>query len=87
MSLQNPDGSFKGDCWGEIDTRFSYCAIASLSLLNHLSSLNKESAIKFIYSCRNFDGGFGNISGTESHAGQSNIDDYIFFISFISAFV
>ena len=22
VSLQNPDGSFMGDCWGEVDTRF-----------------------------------------------------------------
>lgn len=32
-SLQQPDGSFFGDKWGEVDTRFSFCAIMSLSLL------------------------------------------------------
>jgi geranylgeranyl transferase type-2 subunit beta len=32
-SLQQPDGSFSGDKWGEVDTRFSFCAVACLSLL------------------------------------------------------
>lgn len=32
-SLQNEDGSFSGDQWGEIDTRFSFCALAILHLL------------------------------------------------------
>lgn len=32
-SLQQPDGSFTGDKWGEVDTRFSFCAVACLSLL------------------------------------------------------
>jgi prenyltransferase beta subunit len=31
--LQLPDGSFCGDKWGEVDTRFSFCAVACLSLL------------------------------------------------------
>jgi geranylgeranyl transferase type-2 subunit beta len=31
--LQQPDGSFFGDKWGEVDTRFSFCAVACLSLL------------------------------------------------------
>lgn len=30
---QKEDGSFTGDIWGEVDTRFSFCAIATLSLL------------------------------------------------------
>jgi geranylgeranyl transferase type-2 subunit beta len=32
-SLQLPDGSFAGDRWGEVDTRFSYCALLTLSLV------------------------------------------------------
>lgn len=32
-SLQQPDGSFFGDKWGEVDTRFSFCAVAVLSLI------------------------------------------------------
>lgn len=31
--LQQPDGSFFGDKWGEVDTRFSFCAVAILSLI------------------------------------------------------
>ncbi|KAL7490088.1 hypothetical protein ACHAW6_015815 [Cyclotella cf. meneghiniana] len=34
--LQNPDGSFSGDKWGEIDTRFTYCAFSCLALLGRL---------------------------------------------------
>ena len=33
-SLQNADGSFNGDYAGEVDTRFSYCAISALKLLD-----------------------------------------------------
>jgi geranylgeranyl transferase type-2 subunit beta len=40
VSLQNSDGSFNGDYAGEIDTRFSYCAISALSLLNKLDKIN-----------------------------------------------
>jgi geranylgeranyl transferase type-2 subunit beta len=80
-SMQQPDGSFSGDAWGEVDTRFSYCAISCLSLLGALPSLrggNEEQqniidldkAVNYIASCRNFDGGFGCVPGAESHAGQ-----------------
>lgn len=31
--LQQEDGSFFGDKWGEVDTRFSFCAVACLALL------------------------------------------------------
>eukprot|EP00636_Phaeomonas_parva_P019201 CAMPEP_0118866870 /NCGR_PEP_ID=MMETSP1163-20130328/10653_1 /TAXON_ID=124430 /ORGANISM="Phaeomonas parva, Strain CCMP2877" /LENGTH=146 /DNA_ID=CAMNT_0006801229 /DNA_START=157 /DNA_END=593 /DNA_ORIENTATION=- len=34
--LQLPDGSFQGDKWGEVDTRFSYCALNCLALLGRL---------------------------------------------------
>jgi geranylgeranyl transferase type-2 subunit beta len=71
-SLQQPDGSFAGDKWGEIDTRFSYCALSILSILNALDSgsIDKQKAVDFIVSCKNFDGGFGAVPGAESHAGQ-----------------
>ena len=35
-SLQNDDGSFSGDEWGEVDTRFTYCALSCLALLGRL---------------------------------------------------
>lgn len=79
--LQQPDGSFSGDSWGEIDTRFSYCALSSLKILGAISGEGKENygdnstidtpkAAEYVASCQNFDGGFGCIKGAESHAGQ-----------------
>jgi len=47
-SLQNEDGSFCGEYSGEIDTRFSYCAISALKLLNKLDKINKEKARDFL---------------------------------------
>eukprot|EP01084_Bolivina_argentea_P004197 7983_1 len=68
--LQQPDGSFWGDQWGEVDTRFSYCALASLSILNRLHDIDTNKASEFVATCKNFDGGFGCVPGAESHAGQ-----------------
>ena len=82
-SLQRPDGSFCGDIWGEIDTRFSYCALSSLAILGSLREeldndrdeksnycIDVKNAVEFISSCQNFDGGFGAVPSAESHAGQ-----------------
>ncbi|CAG8488826.1 9390_t:CDS:2 [Dentiscutata erythropus] len=63
-------GAFTGDEWGEIDTRFSYTAISCLSLLKRLDAIDVKKAIEYIMLCKNFDGGFGNTPGAESHAGQ-----------------
>ena len=38
--LQQEDGSFVGDKWGEVDTRFSFCAAATLALLGRLDAIN-----------------------------------------------
>lgn len=59
-----------GDPFGEIDTRFTYCAVASLSLLNRLDRLDTSLTISFLNSCRNFDGGYGAVPGSESHGGN-----------------
>ena len=69
-SLQQEDGSFRADYLGEIDTRFSYCAVSILRLLDKLSPeyINLKKATEYILSCQNFDGGFGGIPGAESHA-------------------
>ena len=71
-SLQQEDGSFAGDKWGEVDTRFSYCALSGLAILGKLESglVNVTKATDFVARCRNFDGGFGAVPGAESHAGQ-----------------
>ncbi|XP_074893503.1 geranylgeranyl transferase type-2 subunit beta isoform X3 [Buteo buteo] len=70
QNLQKEDGSFAGDKWGEIDTRFSFCAVATLALLGKLDAIDVGKAVEFVLSCMNFDGGFGCRPGSESHAGQ-----------------
>ena len=62
-----------GDEWGEIDCRFSYCAVSALSLLGRLDALDKDLTASWIIACVNFDGGYGMVPGAESHAayGQS----------------
>lgn len=68
-SLQQEDGSFFGDKWGEVDTRFSFCALATLKLLNRLDAINLDKAVEFVISCNNpIDGGFGSKPGSESHS-------------------
>ena len=62
-SLQQPDGSFAGDAWGEVDTRFSYCALLCLSILDRMDSIDVAKAVQFIVRCKNFDGGFGCTPG------------------------
>ena len=79
-NLQQEDGSFFGDEWGEKDNRFSYCALSAMKLLGRLSEVNVKSAVDWILLCKNFDGAFGCIPGAESHAGQS-----LFFILFKSS--
>ncbi|KZT66493.1 rab geranylgeranyltransferase [Daedalea quercina L-15889] len=68
LSLQQPSGVFAGDQWGEIDTRFLYCAVNALSLLGRLHELDVEKTVGYVRQCRNFDGGFGAVAGAESHA-------------------
>ena len=68
--LQQPDGSFFGDEWGEVDTRFSYCGLSCLSLLGKLDMVDVSAAAEFVSRCHNLDGGFGAVPGAESHAGQ-----------------
>ncbi|KIJ53392.1 hypothetical protein M422DRAFT_25757 [Sphaerobolus stellatus SS14] len=75
-SLQTPSGVFAGDQFGETDTRFSFCAINALSLLDKkyitpgTASIDIDKVIDHITRCRNFDGGFGSNIGGESHAAQ-----------------
>ena len=69
-SLQQPDGSFAGDEWGEIDTRFLYSALHAAALLRRLSKLDVAAAVEYVLHCQNFDGAFGLAPGCESHTGQ-----------------
>ena len=70
LSLQQPSGVFAGDAFGEVDTRFLYCAVNALSLLGQLDKLDVDKTVGYIRKCRNFDGGFGAVAGAESHAAQ-----------------
>ncbi|KAI5949807.1 BET2 [Candida theae] len=69
--LQLPNGSFQGDRFGEVDTRFTYTAVSALSLLDELTVDVVDPAVDFIMRCLNFDGGFGLVPGSESHAAQA----------------
>lgn len=69
-SMQLSNGSFQGDRFGEIDTRFSYTALQSLAILERLTEPVVDKAADFILLCANFDGGFGLAPGAESHAAQ-----------------
>lgn len=69
-SNQMKDDSFQGDRFGEVDTRFVYTAISSLSILERLTPEVVDPAVDFILRCYNFDGGFGLCPGAESHAAQ-----------------
>jgi len=70
VSREQDDGSFTGDEWGEVDTRFVFCALSSLALLGALDRVNSRRSAEYIMSCQNVDGGFGAVKGGESHAGQ-----------------
>lgn len=56
-----------GDKWGEVDTRFSYCALSCLALLNRSNEIDVKKASEYVLRCKNFDGGFGGSPDTESH--------------------
>ena len=68
--LQLPNGSFQGDSFGEVDTRFVYTAVQSLALLEALTDDVVRPAVAFTMQCENFDGAFGMLPGAESHAAQ-----------------
>lgn len=68
--LQLSDGSFQGDRFGEVDTRFVYTALQALLLLGALTKPVVDRSVEFIMRCQNFDGGFGMAPGSESHAAQ-----------------
>lgn len=70
-SLQNPDGGFRGDEWGEADSRFLYCGVASLALLKELDGEVAAKAVGFVRQLMNHDGGFAWVPGGESHAASA----------------
>ncbi|AJV96810.1 BAD_collapsed_G0058050.mRNA.1.CDS.1 [Saccharomyces cerevisiae] len=68
---QLEDGSFQGDRFGEVDTRFVYTALSALSILGELTPEVVDPAVDFVLKCYNFDGGFGLCPNAESHAAQA----------------
>ncbi|CAK9437565.1 uncharacterized protein LODBEIA_P19430 [Lodderomyces beijingensis] len=70
-SQQLPNGSFQGDSFGEVDTRFIYTGVSALALLGELTPEICSLAAGFVMKCFNFDGGFGLVPGSESHAAQA----------------
>lgn len=53
-----------------MDARFSYIALQALAILGKLDKLDMDKVVGFLRQCMNFDGGFGNVPGAESHAGH-----------------
>ena len=41
-----------------------------IQLQDRLDAIDLDKAIEFVLLCMNFDGGFGRVPGSESHAGQ-----------------
>ena len=70
-SLQLPSGGFMADAWGEADSRFVYCGVASLALLGELRAEEASAAVRFVQQLMNEDGGFGWVPGGESHAASA----------------
>ena len=40
------------------------------SLQGRMDAVDVGKAVEYVVSCMNFDGGFGRVPGSESHAGQ-----------------
>ncbi|KAH6912586.1 geranylgeranyltransferase type I [Coprinopsis sp. MPI-PUGE-AT-0042] len=73
-SCQREDGSFStvpGD--GESDLRTLYCAFAISSMLNDWSGIDVDRALRFVRSCRTYEGGYGQSSFCEAHGGITYI--------------
>ena len=62
---KNQIGSFMGDRFGEVDTRFVYSALYILVLLDRPLP---EKTVDFLLKCINTDGGIGGQPFVESHA-------------------
>lgn len=54
----------------ETDLRFVYCAAAICSMLDDWTGMDKLKAKEYILNCQSYDGGFGMVPGSESHASQ-----------------
>ena len=64
-----------------MDTRFSYCALCALWLLDRLDAINVPAAAAYVAACKNFDGGFGCTPGGRG----VGLVPGIFFVSVIAS--
>lgn len=55
----------------ESDARFCYCACVVCHIIGGWSAIDVNRLVQFIFACRNYDGGFGQKPGLESHAGST----------------
>lgn len=69
-SCQDPSGNFRAySHGGEPSCRHLYAGLATLRLLKSRDLDTESSAIQYVLRCQNYDGGFGEFPGCESHAG------------------
>ncbi|KAF8558261.1 terpenoid cyclases/Protein prenyltransferase [Imleria badia] len=71
-ACQNEDGSFSSEPYGgDADVRTTYCAFAISSMLNDWSGVRIEPALKFIATCRSYEGGYGRVPFAEAAGGPT----------------
>lgn len=65
-----PNGSYSNFTNSEeADLRFVYAAVVICHTLDDFSQMDRPSVVRYINSCRNFDGGYGLRPQCESHSG------------------
>ncbi|KNH04831.1 geranylgeranyl transferase type II beta subunit [Perkinsela sp. CCAP 1560/4] len=70
-SLRQADGSFLGEWQGEADMQYVYSALYCLHILGGLRDIDGAQTVEYIRTCLNWDGAFGHIPQSESHAGPT----------------
>ncbi|KAI9593391.1 geranylgeranyl transferase type-1 subunit beta [Syncephalis fuscata] len=53
----------------EADMRLTYCAVAICYILNDWSGIDRERTLNYVWASQNYDGGFAQAPGEESHGG------------------
>ncbi|KAF9241099.1 terpenoid cyclases protein prenyltransferase [Melanogaster broomeanus] len=72
QACQNGDGSFSYEPYGgDADLRTTYCAFAISSMLGDWSGIRVEHALRFIESCRTYEGGYGQVPFAEASGGPT----------------
>ncbi|KAF2068354.1 hypothetical protein CYY_010319 [Polysphondylium violaceum] len=71
MEMKTPEGAFRTEKEGEVDSRSTYCAIAVASFLNILTDQLVENVAEYLARCQTYEGGFGAYPGNEAHGGYT----------------